>query len=433
MTCSWHNIKQSDRSKNPHPLLCFGAELAQISAAHSAELVAAGKGNCISLAVGDPALDGNMTPPPVLLDEMNAQLTSTRANGYTSSTGAIPVREAIVEYWTRWFALSLKGKLSSQDVVLTSGCSDALALLFGAMANPGDRLLIPKPYFAQYDMTAAYYGIEPEYYPCDPAKNWEVDLVTLRHIIETDAAEKKSIRGCLINNPSNPCGSNWSRQHVTDLVALLDELRVPIIADEIYAGMVFDLHNPNAKVQFTSVSDVDSLATRFVLGGASKRFSIPGERFGWIISVDPSGAGQEIMQGVRRLTGRYLIPSSVIQAAMVTALKDTDEDYFRRGIEVVKANAGYLFEALQKIPALQPMEPSGGMFMSILLNVEELSKDVATGVDFAYRLAAEENVHVFPGEPFKMPNAIRLTLSRPMEVTKEAVGRLQSFCARHSS
>lgn len=429
MTRTWDNVKPSTRSQFPHPLLAFAAKLGQISEVNKQRHAAEGK-SLISLAVGDPALDGNIPPPQELMTKLDGAVQGGHANGYSLSHGSLNVRQAIAEYWARWFAPSLPaGALSAKDVVISCGCSDGLSMVFGAIAAAGDRILLPEPFFSQYEMTSNYYGIEPLYYPCLVEKNWEVDVEAVRRIVEGDHEHK--IRPILINNPSNPCGSNFSRAHTEAIVRLCEELHLPIIADEIYAGMTYDIDHPNVEVPFTSVSDVSSSATRFVVSGASKRFGVPGERFGWIVRVDPTDAGSEVMKGILNLTSRYYIPMTPLQVALEQCLRDTDETYFCHAKQVLCENALYLHKALSKVPGLSPMKPSGGMFMTVMLKKDELEEAMCNGVAFANALAEEENVHVFPGEAFHMPGAFRLTLSRPLPVAETAVARIRAFCERH--
>ncbi|KAK7199955.1 Aminotransferase class I and II [Novymonas esmeraldas] len=430
MTRSWDDVKPSPRSQFPHPLLAFSVTLAQIAAASKAAHEAAGK-ELISLAVGDPALDGNLPPPQALMDTLDAAVAAGKLNGYSQSHGAADVRKAIAEYWVRWFAPSMAGgALSAKDVVISCGCSDGLSMVFGAVAGAGERLLIPEPFFPQYDMHCAYYGIEPVYYPCLAERNWEVDLDAVRALVERDHDHK--IRGILIVNPSNPTGSNFSRRHTEELVRLADELRLPIVADEIYAGITYNIDDASAEVPSTSVADVESNATRFIVSGASKRFNIPGERMGWIIRVDPTDAGSEIMKGVLNLTSRFFIPMTPLQATMVECLRSTDDTYFAHTRKVLRENAAHMYSALSAIPGLAPTKPEGGMFMPVFLKVDDLEPGVCDGISFASKLAEEENVHVFPGETFHMPGAVRLTLSRPHSIAEEAMHRIRAFCERHS-
>ncbi|EPY30034.1 tyrosine aminotransferase [Strigomonas culicis] len=112
-------------------------------------------------------------------------------------------------------------------------------------------------------------------------------------------------------------------------------------------------------------------------------------------------------------------------------LKGAGQDYYDRAVRVLQRNSIDMYHALRKTGVLQPVVPAGGMFMSVLLRPELLKEEVRDGERFAERLAAEENVLAFPGEPFRMPAALRLTISRPAEITAEAVQRICAFCERY--
>ncbi|KAG5490114.1 hypothetical protein JKF63_00233 [Porcisia hertigi] len=429
MKRSWDNVKPSARCQPSHPLLAFVAKLGQISDAHKAKHEAEGK-FLLSLAVGDPALDGNIPPPNTLTDAMSGIVAEGKCNGYVPCNGTADLRKAIAQYWVRWFAPSMAGSaISENDVIVSCGASEGLLMAIGSVASAGDKILLPKPFFSHYEATCAYFNIEPLLYPCLAERDWEVDLDALREIVEQD--HERKIRAILINNPSNPCGSNFSRAHTEDLVKFAEEMRIPILADEIYAGMTYNIDNMSFDVPFTSVADVVSNATRFVISGASKRFSVPGERLGWVIRVDPTNAGSMIMKGIFNLSCRNQMPMTPLQTAMVQCLDTTDEAYFNNAKQILCENAVYMYASLSKIPGLTPMKPHGGMFMCVLLEKTNLENDVCDGVSFANKLAEEENVHVFPGEAFHMPCALRLTLSRPLPITKEAMRRIGAFCERH--
>ncbi|CAD2214551.1 Aminotransferase class I and II, putative [Angomonas deanei] len=364
---------------------------------------------------------------------MTEAVETTRCNGYTSSLGTPDARAAVAAYWTRWFAPSEPTKLTAADVILASGCSDALSIVMGALVGSGDRILLSQPLFPQYTVLADYYGVEPVFYDCDPSKEWEVDLVGLQALLDKDQQEGRKIKAMLINNPSNPCGSNWSRSHVEAVVKLCEANGIPLVSDEIYAGMTFDIHSPSPGASpFTSVADIASTATRFIVSGASKRFGVPGDRLGWILQVDPTGRGAKVFKGCGTLTGRFLLPHTVLQRSIIQVLQETDESYYNHALGVLKKNAAHLYEELRAVKGLEPVVPAGGMFMSVRLHIPDFKEEIQNGVDFAGLLAAEENVHVFPGDPFRMPNAFRLTISRPSDITEESTRRIVAFCKRHT-
>lgn len=182
----------------------------------------------VSLALGDPTTGGNFklhqryfnplfsccSPSKTSLggnscvDAVAASLASFKANGYPPSTGTPVARQAIAEFYSLPAA-----PLVAQDVILASGCSDALNLAIGVLANEGDNILLPAPGFSLYETLASSKGIESRFYALRPEAFWEVDLVSLESLIDSKT------RAILVNSPSNPCGSVYSKSHLEAILA----------------------------------------------------------------------------------------------------------------------------------------------------------------------------------------------------------------------
>ncbi|KAK2164060.1 hypothetical protein LSH36_69g02015 [Paralvinella palmiformis] len=140
-------------------------------------------------------------------------IRSEKCNGYAPSTGYEYAREA--------------------DVIFTSGCSGALDLAIIVLANPGQNILIPQPEFSLYKTLAESLGIVVKHYNLLPERIWEADLDHLESLIDDNTA------AIIVNNPSNPCGSVYSKNHIQGILDIANRYKVPIIADEIYAYFVF--------------------------------------------------------------------------------------------------------------------------------------------------------------------------------------------------
>lgn len=117
------------------------------------------------------------------------------------------------------------GGLSSRDVVIASGCSGALDLAIGVLAGEGDWILLPQPGFTIYGVLARSKGIQPVPYPLLPSRGWEIDLEAVEA-----ALCKSSNQRCaawIINNPSNPCGSVYSKEHLEACLKgnIMEEIR----------------------------------------------------------------------------------------------------------------------------------------------------------------------------------------------------------------
>jgi len=126
---------------------------------------------------------------------------------------------------------------------------------------------------------ALRHGVECHFYDLVPDCGWEVDLDSVRRVADASTA------AILINNPSNPCGAVYSREHLEAVVAVAEELKLPLLADEVYAGMTFGK-------RFVPLAEVAGGVPVFSVGALSKRWLVPGWRLGWVCVHDTSGVLQ---------------------------------------------------------------------------------------------------------------------------------------------
>jgi len=377
----------------------------------------------IPLSIGDPTTDGNFLPPSEVISDLQSIIASGKSNGYGPSVGTGGARAAVAKYWKQFattIPVSEADRLITADhVVLGSGASHALLMVITALCNPGDNVLIPAPCFSLYATICGSYGIEVRHYPCSSENNWECDLDAL-----TVQCDQKT-KAILINNPSNPCGSNFSRAHVTQILQTAEKLRLPVIADEIYAGMVFGSET------FTSVSDVETPVPRFIVGGIAKNYMVPGWRLGWVLVMDSLGIASKVLDGIVQLSTLIVGPNSLIQAALPVMLEGVDEAYRRKVNKDLEANATAAFNIFSRCKGLRPTIPQGAMYLMVQIDIARFGEEIQSGVDFAKLLLTEENVQVLPGEIFQMPNFFRVVYTKPIYLVEEAAARVEDFCRRH--
>ncbi|KAK2164058.1 hypothetical protein LSH36_69g02032 [Paralvinella palmiformis] len=165
-----------------------------------------------------------------------------------------------------------------QDVIFTSGCCGALDLAIMVLANPGQNILVPRPGFSAYKTLANSLSIVVKHYDLLPERIWEADLDHLESLIDDNTA------AIIVNNPSNPCGSVYSKNHIHGILDIANRYKVPIIADEIYAYFVF----PGQ--EFVSMASQTKDVPILSCGGLTKRYLVPGWRMGWIMIHDRHGA-----------------------------------------------------------------------------------------------------------------------------------------------
>nr|CAD7426405.1 unnamed protein product [Timema monikensis] len=391
----------------------------------------------------DPTVFGNLLPSPEVLDAVRESLGSLRYNGYAPSVGEwnqphhdtravsrasyMEAREAVARY-----SSSVDVTVDPKDVLLCSGCSGALDLCITALANPGQNILVPRPGFSIYRTLAEGLGIKVKSYNLkiedasrpilvsyilQPERGWMVDLEHLE-----EQCDEKTV-AIIINNPSNPCGSVFNREHLFDILEVARRNFLPIIADEIYEHMVF----PGK--EFHSLGSLSLEVPVLSCSGLTKRFLIPGWRMGWIIIHDRNGVfDQEVRKGLQRLSQRIIGSNTLVQGALPAILKNTPQEFyyntlcilqppfgktlwpflsirheealrkgFLRATNISQNNALVAFEMLKNIEGLRPVMPEGAMYIMC----------------------------------FDYPGYMRLVLSVPEEQLREACHRIANYCARH--
>ncbi|KAG5684610.1 hypothetical protein PVAND_013835 [Polypedilum vanderplanki] len=369
----------------------------------------------IALSIGDPTTFGNLLPANEILDAMKKVIDDKNFNGYAPSVGFIEAREAVAEYSAHQGVIK---EISAKDVILCSGCSCALDLCIAAIANEGQNILIPKPGFSIYRTLAEGFGIECRSYNLIPEQGWEIDLDHLEELIDENTA------AIIVTNPSNPCGSVFSKQHILDILEIAERHYVPIIADEIYEHFVFPGN------EYFSMASLSKNVPILSCGGTTKRFLVPGWRLGWIIVHDRHGAFSEVRQGLLNLSARILGPNSLVQGALPAILKNTPQKFYDELVETLQNHANIAYSMLKEIPGLTPIMPQGAMYMMVLLDMKNFP-EFHDELDFVQSLVAEQSVFCLPGKCFDIDDFIRIVLTVPKEMIIEACERIQEFCENH--
>ncbi|RLU17103.1 hypothetical protein DMN91_011172 [Ooceraea biroi] len=368
----------------------------------------------IALSIGDPTTFGNLKPPKEVIEAVQESVASQLYNGYAPSTGYQRAREAVAEYSSNEFV-----KVDAKDVILCSGCSCALDLCITALAREGQNILIPRPGFSIYRTLAEGLGVTVKSYDLRPELGWEIDLDDLEAQIDESTA------AIVINNPSNPCGSVFSRDHILDILDIAARYYVPIIADEIYEHMVF----PGRA--FHSLASLSTEVPILSCSGLTKRFLVPGWRMGWIIIHDRQNVLEaEIRKGLQCLSQRIIGSNTIIQGALPAILRKTPQNFFDDVIHTLYSHSKLAYTCIAKIPGLKPIMPDGAMYMMVYIDLPcfpEFNSDL----EFVQRLLMEESVFCLPGQCFDYPSYMRLVITVPGDMLGQACQRIQEFCERH--
>ncbi|XP_044753018.1 tyrosine aminotransferase [Coccinella septempunctata] len=370
----------------------------------------------ISLSIGDPTVYGNLKTSNETIEAVIKAAREGAFNGYAPAVGYQNARQAVAEY------LSFDGaEYSYEDVILCSGCSSSLEMCITVLADPlkGQNILVPRPGFPIYRTLAESIGVKVKYYDLIPEKDWEIDLDHLESLIDYKTA------AIVLNNPSNPCGSVYSEDHLRKLLAIAYNYQIPIIADEIYDRLVFPGH------KFVSLASLNSYVPILVCGGLAKRFLVPGWRLGWVAIHDPIGAFDHgVRQGMVKLSQRTIGSNTLIQGAIPSILKASPQKFFDGLIDTLVENAKICYEILKTAKGIIPYRPQGTMYMMVEIELEKFP-EFKDGMTFGQKMIEEESVFCLPGECFEIPGFMRLVLTVPQNLMEEACDRIVDFCNRH--
>ena len=217
-------------------------------------------------------------------------------NGYTPSSGCLPAREAIVKKYS-----NERAEFKANDVWLTFGASGAIYTIMQSVCEEGDNILFPKPGFPLAKTIAENLGVEIRFYDLDAENNFDIKLDQI------DALVDDRTKIFMVINPSNPCGSVFSKDHMIDIAAKATEHGLLIVSDEIYYGLSYDKENP-----FYPFAEVAPENPIISIGGISKIYCVPGWRVGWVIAYNRHNFLDDIIDGMNKVSMIWLHPCSLV-------------------------------------------------------------------------------------------------------------------------
>ena len=387
----------------------------------------------ISISIGDPTRYPHLKPAKEITELIVSIVKGHEHDGYGPSMGLDEARHAIAKRYTY---KDIPFKVHENDVFLTCGCSGAIDLAFASVLNRHDVILVPSPGFPLYLTMCNRYGYVPVFYECDKNDHWSIDIEKLSGTFDKLHSQGIVIKGMLINNPSNPCGSVFTKRNLLDALAIVQKAsrrqkrQCVLIADEIYSGMVYG---------DTKMVPLGTIAYQFnlcvmTLGGLAKQYLVPGWRVGWVVIHDGSKnkiQSSQLKTALSRLSTVILGPCTLIQAAIPRIFSDVKMSYYDNLNGILKKQSDLMAHLFGKIDGLKPVPAQGAMYLLVAIDIEKLDDSINNDIEFANTLLKEEAVLVLPGAIFDIPNYFRAVTCPQPRLIKEVANRLKSFFQRH--
>jgi len=348
----------------------------------------------IHLEVGEPDFD-----TPECINEAGYRAICEGKTHYTHSMGLIELREAIAEdYWNKY-----RVKVSPEQILVASGTSPAMLLLFSTLLNSGDEVILSNPYYPCYPNIIRFVDGVPVFVEVLEEEGFQY----LPEMIEEKLSPR--VKGIMINSPSNPTGNIMSGERMKRIA----QFSPYIISDEIYHGLVY-------KGEAHSILEFTERA--FVINGFSKLYAMTGWRLGYLIApIEFIRPMQKIQQNL------FISASSFSQWAAFAALQSAGEDV-QKMVETYDQRRCFLIPRLKELGFGITVEPTGAFY--ILANAKRFSKD---SYRLAFDILQEAKVGVAPGIDFgtNAEGYLRFCYANSMENIEEGMNRLERYLERY--
>ncbi|MGQ9672408.1 MAG: pyridoxal phosphate-dependent aminotransferase [Candidatus Aminicenantales bacterium] len=296
------------------------------------------------LNIGDPDVP---TPKPVLeaFHTFNDEVLS-----YGPAQGFLELREAIAAYYGHYNI-----PLTAENILITCGGSEAIHFSFSAVADPDDEIIIPEPFYTNYNGYASFASVK-----IVPLTLRVEDGYRLPPRSEIEARVTSRTKAILLCSPNNPMGTVYTPEELERIAAIVKKHDLFLIGDEVYKEFVYD------GLAHQSVLELKEIEERvIVVDSISKRFSCCGARIGAVITRNP-----EVFQAVLRFAQARLCPPTVEQRAALAAYR-MGMDYFKPVREEYQRRRDVLYEGLLDIPGVVAYKPQGAFYITVKLPVQD--------------------------------------------------------------
>ncbi|WP_405253057.1 pyridoxal phosphate-dependent aminotransferase [Dokdonia sp. Asnod3-C12] len=287
------------------------------------------------LNIGQP----DIKTPQVALDAVKNNDLEVLA--YSHSAGFQSYRDKLASYYSNHGI-----DVTSEEIIISTGGSEALLFAMGSVTDPGDEIIIPEPFYANYNGFATASGVTVV-----PVISTLEEGFALPPISDFEKLISDKTKAIVICNPGNPTGYLYSQEEIRQLAELVKKHDLFLIADEVYREFAYDGHQHHSVMK---ERDIDNHA--IMIDSVSKRFSMCGARIGCIVSRN-----KELMSTAMKFAQARLSPPTFAQIASEAAL-DTPQSYFDDVIEEYVSRRDILVAGLEAIPGVKVAKPKGAFY-----------------------------------------------------------------------
>lgn len=357
----------------------------------------------VDFSVGEPDFN-----TPENIKDAAKRAIDENFTGYTASDGILELRQAIVDRYRADHGLEYK----PNEVIVSCGAKHSLYNTAIVLFNKGEEMIIPAPYWVSYPAMASLAKANGVIVPTREENGFRLTPDELRAHVNVNT------KALMLNNPSNPTGSAYSRQELEAIAEVVLEEGLYVIADEIYDKIVYD------GFRFTPFASLsEEIRQRTVtINGVSKAYSMTGWRIGYAL------APREIVAAMSKVQSHSTSnATSVAQKAGLEAIAGSQAEVGKM-VAQFQQRRNFLLERLTAIPNISCHKPEGAFYLfpnvRSYFGTEYGGMVIRNAYGMAHYLLKKANVAVIPGEAFGSPDNIRLSYASSMENLEKGIDRI---------
>ncbi|RLD91679.1 MAG: pyridoxal phosphate-dependent aminotransferase [Bacteroidetes bacterium] len=272
---------------------------------------------------------------------------------YSHSAGMLSLRQKLTEYYK-----SVDIDVTADEIIVGAGASEALLFAFQSIMDPDDEVIIPEPFYANYNGFATNAGIKVKPIFSDIETGFALPPI---EEFEKNITEKT--KAILVCNPNNPTGYLYSKEELETLRDIVKKHDLFLIADEVYREFVYDNHTHFTAMHLKGIEN-----NVILIDSVSKRYSACGVRIGWMISKNKAVIATALKFAQARLS-----PPTFGQVAAEAAV-DTPDEYFEAVMKEYVARRNAVVEGINKIEGAYCPNPAGAFYVVARLPIDDSDK-----------------------------------------------------------
>jgi aspartate/methionine/tyrosine aminotransferase len=365
------------------------------------------------LNIGDPT---RYFPTPKYIIEAYVDALRNGKTSYTTAGGLPELREAVAGEYRG------QADVGADDVLITSGVSEALMFLNSIMINDGDSALIMRPYYSMYNSFLNIMGGESVYADLDEKTGWGLDTDALSRML---AMERKHIKYMMLANPNNPTGTVLGRKELAEIADLANEHGIVLISDEIYDRITFN------GAKFTSIAEMAKGMPHIILNGASKVLDATGFRIGYVIIPEKDAGSESLKRKLAEYTTLRLSANTPAEHAVLEGLRNKAErkKSVEHMVREIADRCNYATDLVNGSEYMEAVRPKGAFYIFPRVRMDALR--IRDDKELVDRLLKEELVLLSRGSGFGAESHVRIVGLPTKDVLELAITKLDAFLSRN--